>query len=144
MLMNPSARLLVLNGAVQIAFSIAIGFLMLVPLQSWGRPVARFLPKQRDLGSAHLDWLMLALTEFAAAVGVQHLPSGRSTIAASLLVIGTWLNPLPYVLRGYGIDAFVLAGRPTQIMGALVGLGSSVALATGWAMLIIRWMSGPA
>jgi hypothetical protein len=57
-------------------------------------------------------------------------------------VIGGWLNPLTYVFRGYGVNAFVLAGAPGQRSASLLGLASSLALATGWGLLAYSWLMG--
>jgi hypothetical protein len=133
-------RLLVVSAALQMVFAIVVGFLMLIPMQPWGRGLGRLLPRPRELGSAHLDWIVLALAQFAAAFALQTFPVAGVHLCAWLLVIGGWLNPLPYVFRGYGVNAFVLGGPSSQRAASLVALSSSLALAGGWGLLAYAWL----
>lgn len=61
------------------------------------------------------------------------MPSFGLAMHPALLVVlaaRSWVDPLPLV-RGYGIDAFVLGGPPRQVVLALVGLVSVLALIVG-------------
>lgn len=127
--------LLAFNGAAQILVSLLLGLFMLALLQPWGRPLAAYAPKWRDLLSAHLDWIMLAVTQFAAAFAIERYSIPHSCIIAWVLVYGGWLNPVPYLLRGVGIDAFVFGGPWKQRAGACLGLSSVLALLVGWGLV---------
>ncbi|UQA54915.1 hypothetical protein [Polyangium aurulentum] len=133
--LDPS-RLLALSAAAQLLFSSLLGVFMLVLMQPWGQAFARRAPRLRDLGSAHLDWIVLALMQFGAAYALGCFPVPRAMLAAVLLVIGGWLNPLPYIARGLGINAFVLGGGRKQIAFALLGALSSAAIVAGWGMIL--------
>ena len=135
--MGDPVRLLLVNGALQIFWSIVVGFIMLVPRQPWGRGLERLLPKARDLLSAHLDWIMLAFMQFAAALVMKHFPGTASAAAAVLLIVGGWLNPVPYLFRGFGVNAFALTGSTVQRLAAALGLGSSLALLVAWGRLVV-------
>jgi len=135
-------RLLLISGASQLFFSSLVGVFMLVLMQPWGQPLARRAPKLRDLGSAHLDWIVLAFMQFGAAYILDKFTVAQSSTVAPLLVFGGWLNPVPYIARGLGINAFVLSGGPKQITFALLGAASSIAILAGWGMLLAAMILG--
>src|SRR4051812_630394 len=118
MVIRPIA-LLAFNGSLQILVSSLLGTAMLVPMQPWGRAL---LPKlnMKALLAVHLDWLMLAFMQFAAAFVMAQWPLTASVPAAWLLVYSGWMNATPYLFRGFGINAFVLAGPPKQLATALL------------------------
>lgn len=128
-------QLLLRNGALQVAFSILLGWLMLVPRQPWGTRWA-FL-KHRDFTAAHVDWLMLAFMQFGAGLILREHPSPRGTLIALSLIGGGWLNPVPYVLRALHLDAFTPGATLRQRATATLSAISSVALTTGWAILLL-------
>lgn len=131
-------RLLALNAALQIAFSSALGFAMLIPLQPWGQRAGKLL-RSRLMTAAHLDWFMLAFMQVTAAFLLDRWPVDAPVAAAvaALLVAGGWLNPVPYVLKAAGIDAFVWAGPPRQKIAASVAGLSSLAILVAWIVLIV-------
>ena len=127
--MSP-VRALAASGFLQLAISSLLGFAMLVPRQPWMRSAARDARRvrTRDLVAAHVDWIMLALVELAAAWTIDRFAIAHAGWIAALLIAGGWLNPLPYVARGFGVDAFVLTGPPAQRALAIVALSSSLVL----------------
>ncbi len=131
-------RWLTLNGALLLFTSALLGWLLLLPMQSWGKAFARALP--RPWRSVHLDWLMLGLMQFAAAFGLSVLGEPSHPLPVLLLMVGGWLNVLPYVARAYGIDAFVLTGPPLRFGLALASAASSAAITMGWAWLLVEWL----
>jgi hypothetical protein len=53
-----------------------------------------------------------------------------------MLVFGGWVNPLPYLVRGFGIDAFVFAGPPVQRAAASVAAVSVAAIIAAWVLIL--------
>ncbi len=135
----PSAeavRWLVVCGGAAMTWSSIIGFIMLVPMQPWGKGrLPAFNAKQ--VGAAHLDWIVLALMLGLAAGMIAAFGLNPPTSVVIALAVGAWLNPLPYVFRGFGINAFVLAGPLHQRLAASMGLLSSLLILYGWASLLI-------
>jgi hypothetical protein len=108
---------------------------MLLPMQPWGRRF-RLPVDPKALGSAHLDWLMLAFMEFGAAFVVARWPVASAGTAAWLLVYGGWMNPVPYVLRGMGINAFAFAGGAKQRISATIAGSSALAILVAWIIVV--------
>lgn len=131
-----AARTLVLAGGAAVLFSSVLGFVMLVPLQPWGKALRAWLP-HKALGPAHLDWIMLGLMLGLAAAVVLLTETSAPGWWVMLMVAGAWLNPLPYAFRIFGVNAFVLAGPIHQKAAATLGLMSSAALVAGWTWLLL-------
>ncbi|MBX2812921.1 MAG: hypothetical protein KTR25_13990 [Myxococcales bacterium] len=135
-----AARILLLAGGLAVAWSSALGVVMLSLMQPWC-PKALTGFSIKAIGSAHLDWIMLGLMLGLVAGIVQvfeaHVP--WATVAA--FVVGAWLNPLPYGFKAFGINAFVMGGPPLQRFGATLGLISSSCLLVGWASLLYHVFS---
>ena len=130
--MTPS-NVLVANAFSQFTVSALVGFAMLLPRQPWFR--WKMAIRQKELLAAHLDWIMLGLVQVAGAVAMQS--NSASWAVTWLLVFGGWANALPYLLRGVGIDAFVLAGSPAQRVSAAISGISSTALLAAFVMLAV-------
>jgi hypothetical protein len=134
---DPTA-LLAFNAALQILVSSVLGVLMLVPMQPWGRAL-RGRVNAKALLATHLDWLMLAFMQLGAAFLFARWPVTARPGVAWMLVFGGWVNPLPYLVRGFGIDAFVFAGPPVQRAAALVAAVSVAAIVTAWVLIVHRF-----
>ena len=52
-----------------------------------------------------------------------------------LLVFGGWTNALPYLLRGFGINAFVMGGNAVQRISAGIAGISVLAIIVAWTIL---------
>ena len=117
--------------------SCGLGFAMLIPMQPWAQRLR--WPPPRVLMSIHLDLVMLALMQFAAAAGIRALPSSHDRLAAGLLIASGWLNVTPYIWRAAGVNAFALTGGALQRGAALVSLASTLALTGGWIVLLASW-----
>jgi hypothetical protein len=129
--------LLSLNASLQVLVSSLLGVVMLLPMQPWGKKLLpSFDPKA--LLSTHLDWLMLAFMQWGAAFCMAQFPHCRSSLAAQLLVFGGWTNALPYLLRAFRINAFVLAGPPKQLVSAAIAGLSSLAIICAWGLIVWR------
>lgn len=138
-----AARLLYFSGAAAILFSSAIGFVMLVPLQHWGQRFAKGL-NFKQFGAAHLDWIMLGLMQGLAGAIITGFSVEPSYLVVWAMIFGAWINPLSYVFRGFGINAFAFDGGFTQRTAALLGLSSSLAIVCAWfAILRLCWTSWP-
>jgi len=130
--------LLAFNAALQILVSSVFGVLMLVPMQPWGKAL-RARVNARALLATHLDWLMLAFMQFGASFIFSRWPATASPATAWMLVFGGWVNPLPYLIRGFGIDAFVFAGPPVQRIAASIAALSVAAIITAWVLILHRF-----
>jgi hypothetical protein len=126
---------LALNGAAQVLVSSLLGSLMLIPMQPWGRKLAGRV-NMKALLSTHLDWYMLAFMQWGAAWIMKEWPAARSELTCVLLVFGGWTNALPYLLRGFGINAFVLAGDATQRIAASIAGASALAILVAWVRVV--------
>src|ERR1051325_8938052 len=134
--MNP-VKLLTANAAAQLFVSSLLGFYMLLPRQPWLKGVFKKPRDPKSLLSVHLDLIMLAFMQLGAAFAMSRLMAPSQTVAV-LLVFGGWTNPLPYLLRGAGIDAFVLAGKPKQPSAAGISGLSSAGIPAAWGMVLYR------
>ncbi len=137
--------LLAANAAAQFVFASLLGFLMLLPMQPWARglgAVGRVL-RSKAMTAAHVDWLMLASMQIAAAFLLDRFPIATTAArtAAWTLVLGGWINPLAYVFRATGIDAFVLAGPPRQLFASSMAAASALAITVGWSTLLVAALS---
>lgn len=140
--MMEATRILLFSGGSSIFFSTALGFLMLAPMQPWGRSLLKRV-NFKQFGAAHLDWLMLGLMQGLAAGLVAAFAVDPPAPAVWAMVVGGWLNPLAYVFRAFGVNAFAFDGDATQRLAATLGLGSSVAIAYAWMSILAacwnRW-----
>lgn len=134
------AKWLLISAALELVVSCLVGFLILVPMQPWAQGLADRWPPTRVVMSVHLDLVMLALTQVAAAFGISVAAGTHDHLVAVLLISSGWLNVTPYLWRMFGVNAFVLAGRPLQRVAALLSLGSTVALTGGWVILLVGWL----
>lgn len=131
-------KLLVINASIQILVSSLLGFLLLIPMQPWGKNFLKNVRNLHDLRSTHLDWLMLAFMQYGAAFALMHLPITKPGFVAALLVFGGWMNATPYLVRGiWGINAFSLSGNGKQMFSATLGLVSVLSIITAWSLIII-------
>ena len=136
-----AARLLVFSGGSAILFSSVLGFAMLIPMQPWGRALAgKANPKQ--IGAAHLDWIVLGLMVGLAAQVLVLFDVRVTWFAVIALAVGAWLNPLPYVFRAFGVNAFALSGPPHQVAAASLGFISSLGIIYGWTAVLLAAASG--
>jgi hypothetical protein len=135
-------KLLVINASIQILVSSFLGFLLLVPMQPWGKNFLKNVRSIHDLRSTHLDWLMLAFMQYGAAFALMHLPITHSGLIAGLLVFGGWMNATPYLVRGiWGINAFSLSGDGKQIFAASIGFISVLSILIAWSLIVIDALS---
>ncbi len=140
MLHDGPAKWLLLSAALEILASSLLGYVMLVPMQPWGKALREKWPPARALMSVHLDMIMLALMQMAAAFGMVTLPGAHDRLIAVLLVASGWLNVTPYAWRMVGVNAFALAGGPLQRFAALTSFIGTVALTGGWICLVAGWI----
>jgi hypothetical protein len=140
MLHDGPAKWLLVSAALEILASSLLGYIMLVPMQPWAKGLRETWPSARALMSVHLDFLMLALMQAAAAFGVAAFPGAHDRLFAVLLVSSGWLNVTPYAWRMFGVNAFAMAGGPLQRFAALTSFVGTVALTGGWIGLLIGWL----
>lgn len=100
-----SSEWLLRNAILQVAFSIFLGWLMLLPRQKRGGGALAVL-LTKDFTAAHLDWLMLAFMQFGAAFVVSTRAIPYSSVMVACLIFGGWANPLSYVFRAFGVNGF--------------------------------------
>ena len=140
MLHDGPAKWLLVSAALEILASSLLGYVMLVPMQPWARGLRDKWPPTRALMSVHLDMVMLALMQLAAAFGMTALPGPHDALIAVLLVASGWFNVTPYAWRLVGVNAFALAGHALQRFAALTSFVGTVALAAGWIGLLVGWL----
>ena len=127
-----AARWLVLSASFAMLVACLVGVVMLVPTR---RSVAGG-GYRRGLLSAHLDWIMLGLMEGLAAALCVLFTLRPAPWVIGALIFGAWANPLPYVFRAFGVDAFRFAGGAVQRLSATLGALSSLAIMIGWIALL--------
>lgn len=138
-----AARILVFSGALAILVSSLLGFAMLIPLQPWGQKLTKGM-NFKQLMSAHLDWIMLGLMQALAGGVIVLFGLSPSAWVVWFMVAGGWLNPLPYVFRAFGINAFAFAGSMTQrAASALGGISSTMIVAAWFMILTAAWTAWP-
>lgn len=129
------AKLLVFSGALAVAFSSVLGLAMLVPLQSWGRRLGKGM-NFKQIGAAHLDWIMLGLMQGLAGGLIALFGLDAAPAAVWAMIFGAWANPLPYVFRAFGVNAFAFGGGPVQRAAAALGLMSSLTILFAWSVIL--------
>jgi hypothetical protein len=133
--------LLVFSGSLSVLFASLLGALMLIPLQPWGKKAFRGV-NFKQLLAAHLDWVMLGLMQGLAAGLIAVFLLSPSALIVALMILGGWLNPLPYLFRAFGINAFALTGSLTQRVAASLGGISSTMIILAWtALLASAWQA---
>lgn len=116
---------------------------MLIPMQPWGRKWVKGL-NFKQIGAAHLDWIMLGLMQGLAAGLIILFSIAPPAWSVWAMIIGGWLNPLAYVFRAFGVDAFSFAGKPLQRAAAALGGVTSVFIAAAWMVFLVSaWDSWP-
>lgn len=144
MITTEAVKLLVFSGGSAILFSAILGLFMLIPMQrdpskENTNPTIIF----KHIGAAHIDWIMLGLMLGLAAALIQIFELTPGSFAVLCLIFGAWMNPLPYVFRAFGINAFRFGGSIVQRLSATLGLTSSLAIVYGWIhILLAAWNSG--
>jgi hypothetical protein len=133
--MDPE-QLLAWNAGAQIAFSSLLGWAMLIPRQPWGRRWQQL--RSRDITAAHLDWMMLAFMQFGASYSLTRHAVAHDRWIAIALIAGGWLNPMPYALRAFGINAFSFSGDWKQRTSAAISGISSLLIAGAWITLVVE------
>jgi hypothetical protein len=130
-----AAKFLALSGSIAIFFSAWVGVLMLFPRRTRTVGGDRPVVNMKQVGAAHLDWIMLGLMQALAGLLLWLFDTAPVVPSVWLIVFGGWLNPLPYVFRAFGINAFVYGGSPVQRLAAVLGGLSSLAIIIGWSLI---------
>lgn len=129
-----SAKWLVTSGCLAIFASSLFGLLLLTPSVRTPENASRL----QQLGKAHIDWIMLGLMSVAAGLLAWLHDLNIHPAFIMLLLFGAWSNPLPYVFRAYGIDAFRFAGGVDQRSAAAFAALSVAAVLIGWLGIFIQ------
>ncbi|MBL0923998.1 MAG: hypothetical protein IBJ12_05970 [Sphingomonadaceae bacterium] len=138
-----ATQVLVFSGALAILVSSLLGFAMLIPLQPWGRKLTKDM-NFKQIGSAHLDWIMLGLMQALAGGLIFLFDLSPAIWVVWAMVAGGWLNPLPYVFRAFGVNAFVFDGGLVQRAASALGGLSSTLIVVSWIVLIsTAWSKWP-
>ncbi len=116
---------------------------MLVPVQAHG-------PKQgkginlKQIGAAHLDWIMLGLIQGPAAGLNLAFGLDPALCLVGPMIFSRLLVSLPDVFRAFGINLLVLADSSVQRMAAALGGISSYAIIVSCSVLLFdaaaNWM----
>lgn len=127
------------NAAGQVLASSLLGSFMLIPMQSWGKKLLPHI-NMKSLLATHLDWYMLAFMQWGAAFMMTRWSVLNEPWIAALLMFGGWINPLPYLLRGFGLNAFVMGGSAVQRLSAGVAGLSVLAILVAWVTILWRML----
>jgi hypothetical protein len=130
-----ATRLLIFSGGLSILFASLLGSAMLIPLQPWGKRAFKGV-NFKQLLAAHLDWVMLGLMQGLAGGLIAVFGLTPSAYIVWTMVLGGWLNPLPYLFRAFGINAFALTGSLTQRLAASLGGISAAMIIFAWFVLL--------
>ena len=130
-----SAKFLALSGSISIFFSAWIGVLMLFPRKPKADPNDKPNVNFKQIGAAHIDWILLGLMQGLAGVLIFLFGITPAYYVLWIMAFGAWFNPLPYVFRAFGVNAFVFAGGPVQRIAAGMGGLSSTAILVSWSMI---------
>lgn len=132
---------LLLSGTLQVLFTTLLGCLMLIPHQVWGNDSAFAVRlRSRDVTMAHVDWVMLALVQFAAAYAMSLKSPEQAFIVSRCLVFNGWIAPAVYLAKAWGINGFRLDGkRGVDTLLGLAGLVGVIAFTYGWAQIVLAW-----
>lgn len=128
------------NAALQVLVSSLLGTFMLIPLQPWGKKLAAHI-NMKSLLATHMDWYMLAFMQWGAAFMMDRWDAARDPQLALLLMFGGWTNALPYLLRGFGVNAFVMGGNTLQRVSAGIAGLSVLAILVAWTLIIWRMLA---
>lgn len=128
-----ASQILVLSAGLAITFSCLLGFAMLGILQRLHDKPRSVKVNLRQIGAAHLDWIMLALmlgliTLYIQVFKLSQVPHW----VVWAFVFGAWVNPLSYLFRAFGVNAFVFAGPPLQRLSAALGGISTALVVSAW------------
>ncbi|KQZ73801.1 hypothetical protein ASE06_15805 [Sphingopyxis sp. Root214] len=132
-----SAKFLALSGSISIFFSAWIGVIMLFPRRPNRDAGEAGGVNFKQIGAAHIDWIMLGLMQGLAGLLILLFAITPAPYVLWLMAFGAWLNPLPYVFRAFGINAFVFAGGPVQRSAATLGGLSSTAILVSWSLIFL-------
>ncbi len=134
-----ASRLMLMSAALSITFSSLMGFGMLLITKQLHDNPSSVKVNLRQLGAAHLDWLMLSFM-LGIAVMFMHVFELKSIDRwiPIVLIAGSWINPVSYVFRAFGVNSFVFAGGLTQRLSAALGGISSVMIVAAWVALIFQ------
>lgn len=136
-----ATKLLFLSGCLAVFSSSWLGVVMFLPLQRPQKATGKGV-NFKQIGAAHVDWILLGLMS-AAAGGLTFLFELRLTpFIIWAMIFGAWANPLPYVWRAFGINAFVFSGGPVQRIAAMFGGASSIAILTAWGAIFYAIVTG--
>lgn len=136
-----ATRLLIFSGGLSILFASLLGTAMLIPFQPWGKGAFKGI-NFKQLLAAHLDWVMLGLMQGLAGGLIAVFALAPSAYVVWAMVLGGWLNPLPYLFRAFGINAFALTGSLSQRLAASLGGISAAMIIVAWfALLGSAWQA---
>jgi hypothetical protein len=132
-----ATQVLIFSGGLAILMSSLLGALMLIPMQPWGQSLIKGI-NYKQIGAAHIDWIMLGLMQGLAGGIISVFNISPTAMAVWALVIGGWANPLSYVFRAFGINAFAFDGGIVQRTASTLGALSSAAIIYGWFSILIN------
>ncbi|NOX51638.1 MAG: hypothetical protein GXP16_14060 [Gammaproteobacteria bacterium] len=129
-----ATKWLVASGCFAIFLSSLLGVVMLIPLQKPRQPTGTGV-NFKQIGAAHIDWIMLGLMSTAAGGLIYLFDLTLPFYVIGFMIFGAWINPLSYVWRAFGINAFQFAGGPRQRLASFLSGFSSVAIILAWGVI---------
>jgi hypothetical protein len=129
-----AAKWLVTSGCLAIFLSCFLGVAMLIPHQT-GSSNDKTAINFKHVGAAHIDWIMLGLMTSAAGGLIVLFDLRPPASIIGLMIFGAWINPLSYVFKAFGINAFQFGGSTTQRLASLLGGVSSLSIIAAWLLV---------
>ena len=123
---------------LQILWTSILGWGMILAHQPWGGSLVRL--RSRHVTIAHVDWIMLALLQIAAAyiLSLRQVPDAY--LMAQLISFSGWVAPLTYIAQAWGINGFRLDGRRlVDTVVGLLGFASTSSFTYAWVKIVMAW-----
>lgn len=136
-----ASELLIASFLLQILFTTLLGWLMLLTHQPWAKDNALVKRlRSKDVTSAHVDWVILALLQAASAVVLERVRVPDPRTVAWCLVYSSWAAPLTYFFKAFGINGFRATGKPNfESLVGLVGFAATSSFTYAWVMVVKAW-----
>lgn len=135
----PEVRLLIGSALLQLLWTTLLGWTMLLPHQPWSKGLLAKL-RSKDVTSAHVDWVILALVQIATAFVIYQQPVPFAVWVARGIAYSGWVAPSTYFLRAWGINAFRMDGKKAvEMVAGLIALSGTVAFTIAWCVVVAAW-----
>lgn len=127
---------------LQILWTTLLGWALLFPRQPWAKKYgwAQAL-RSKDVTAAHVDWVILGLVNVGAALVIPRIAHRLDDphAIARCLVYSSWVAPLTYFFRGFGINGFRITGLNKESVVGLTGFTATSSFTYAWIKVVQAW-----